>query len=189
MRYQMLDNAGIPPRFQSTDIFSVKALPAEVRKPYLDVVALLMERMCDPVIIVLCGPGGPGKTHIACGLVYQSCMRLRAARYAVTADFFRAIRSQFGTKCGNEESIVNSFASPALLVLDEIQERGETEWEQRTLTNLVDRRYAQLRTTLLITNQMKAEFQRSVGESIASRVRDRGGIVECLWRSVRGALD
>jgi hypothetical protein len=60
-------------------------------------------------------------------------------------------------------------------VIDECQERGETDWENRLLTYIVDKRYAQLRDTVLISNQTKDQFCKSMGSSIISRMQETGG--------------
>jgi DNA replication protein DnaC len=68
-----------------------------------------------------------------------------------------------------------------------MQERGETPWEDRLLTHLIDRRYASEKDTLLITNQSKESFIQSIGPSAASRIVEVGGIVTCDWPSYRKA--
>ena len=70
-------------------------------------------------------------------------------------------------------------------MLDELQERGETPWEDRLLTHVIDRRYAAEKDTLLITNHSKEKFLESIGESVASRLVETGGIVNCSWASYR----
>lgn len=55
-----------------------------------------------------------------------------------------------------------------LLVIDECHQRGETAFEQNTLTNLLDRRYDARKCTILIANQSKAEFSESMGDSVVS---------------------
>jgi len=53
------------------------------------------------------------------------------------------------------------------------------------LFELLNRRYNDLKDTILIANKSKAEFQDYIGPSLASRMNETGGIVECNWPSFR----
>jgi hypothetical protein len=50
---------------------------------------------------------------------------------------------------------------------------------------LLDRRYDNLNSTVLIANQDKAAFAASVGDSIVSRIHETGESIECNWPSFR----
>jgi len=78
------------------------------------------------------------------------------------------------------------FADAVLLVIDEVQERGETEFENQKLTAIIDARYRQQRPTLMIGNyKNKAEFAASISPSIVSRIQECGGAIHCDWPSFR----
>jgi DNA replication protein DnaC len=183
-----LDVAGIPARYREASLNTFDHLPEDVRDTYRRKAEALTELAATPTIIGLCGNRGPGKTYMACALVRRFCGMRRSARYAVTMDYFTAIKSEYGKKDGDEAKIDRLFAKPDLLVLDEIQVRGETEWENRLLTRLIDNRYSELKTTILITNETHDEFLRNVGASVANRINDGGAIIECNWPSLRGRI-
>ncbi len=85
----------------------------------------------------------------------------------------------------SEEDVLLKFRKPDLLVLDEIGKRGETEWENRLLFELLNDRYNDVADTLLISNHKPEEFESSVGPALASRVNETGGIIDCNWESYR----
>lgn len=188
VRQRLTDAAGVPARYAAAQLQTFAGVPEEHREAYKRVAWALRGRLQQAATVALIGERGPGKTHMGCALVNEFNMSLRPAMYAVTLDFFNAIRSEYGKKGGDEARALERFTRPVLLVLDEVQERGESEWENRMLTRVLDQRYADDKATLLISNQERAEFARSVGASVSDRIRDGGGVIECKWPSLRGRV-
>lgn len=149
------------------------------------------DRVCNGLgsgfLFALAGTRGPGKTQIAQQAIAASCRALREARYARAMDVFLSIRESYRKDSARSEGqVVEQFRSPKLLVIDEIQERGETPWEDRILTNLIDKRYGDASDTLLIANLMPEALKESLGASIFDRLRETGGIIKCTWPTFRG---
>jgi len=146
----------------------------------------LKARLGSGFIIVLCGPRGTGKTRLAASCARESALLGKAPWYQTAMGFFLDIKESFDGK-RSEKDVINRYCFPPLLILDEMQERGETPWEDRLLTHLIDRRYGAEKDTLLITNQTKEAFLQSIGESVASRISETGGIAVCKWQSFRNS--
>jgi DNA replication protein DnaC len=153
-------------------------------------------------IIALIGPRGTGKTHMACGVVNTfNCLpgyayaepcgayglhEHRWALYRRAFDIFSEIKQTFSRKDGaTQRDVIDYLARANLLVIDEIQVRSESAWENDVLTNLVDQRYADGRPTVLISNLNYAPFLDCVGDSIASRMLEVGAVKEADWPSFR----
>jgi DNA replication protein DnaC len=153
-------------------------------------------------IIALIGPRGTGKTHMACGLINAfNCnphmayaegfmpSNVHSHRWAVyrrAFDVFSEIKQTFGRKEGQtQRDVTEQLVKSNLLVLDEIQVRAESAWENDLLTNLIDQRYAEFRPTVLISNLNRGPFIECVGDSIASRLMETGGTIEATWPSFR----
>lgn len=152
-------------------------------------------------IVVLYGDRGTGKTFMAYDLAQQSQefpepvfppdefghRKPRPAIYRTAMRAFLEIRDTF--RRGSEKSeleLMDEFAEAALLVIDEIQERGESAFEDQKLTAIIDARYQHCRPTLIIGNYAtKAEFSASVSPSILSRMQEGGGAIHCDWPSFR----
>lgn len=184
----LLKGACIPERYAEASLDDVSRVPLENRAAWLAAATQLHDAVRGGSVVGLCGVRGPGKTHMACALVRDCCCRLIRARYTTAMDIFLAIKSQYSRQGGDEAIAERQFIEPALLVIDEIQVRGETPWEDVRLTHLIDTRYAKKRTTVLITNLTRQKLRESVGDSIASRFFDGGGVIECAWPSLRGRL-
>lgn len=136
-------------------------------------------------LFVAMGTRGTGKTQLGTCLVRAACNASRSAEYVKALDIFIALREAYRKDGPSETSIVDRFISPDLLVIDAMEERGETPFENRLLNHIIDRRYDNLDDTLLITNQSIISFTESVGPSIVSRIHETGDKIVCDWESFR----
>lgn len=159
-------------------------------------------------IVALVGPRGVGKTTIGFQLALErldaawvryldvaqtgqrAALSLPMTPYVKLTDLlarFKALYADFGTV--DPERLIAArerfSRDDALVVIDEIHECDELRATPRLLTDLIDRRYAAKRDTLLITNQTAKQFAESIGDSIYSRLSEHGAILRCEWESWR----
>ena len=160
-------------------------LPEE-RAGWTENLNLLSSRLDEGIMAVLHGPRGTGKTQLACCLIRNACISELSAHYTTAIGFFLHVRAAFGGGPDTERAIIQGYLLPGLLVIDEVHERGYSPWEDRLLGHVVNERYANLRTTILVTNQTAEDAAKNLGESITDRVRECGWFVECDWPSFRG---
>ena len=144
----------------------------------------LTKKIDSGLMIALLGLRGCGKTQLAVELMRESCHLGKSARYTTAMDIFIDIRDAYKLQ-KSERSVLLGFERPSLLVIDEAQERGESSWEDRMLTALIDSRYSQRRDTIIISNLKRDDFLSSMGSSIVSRMIETGGVIECDWPSFR----
>lgn len=132
--------------------------------------------------IILIGDRGAGKTVMA---TYWAGM-LGYGLYTKAFDLFESLKKTFhdDSKVRTHE-VLDRYRKAEFLVLDEVQERKESDWENTTLTNLLDKRYDALKPTVLIANLKPEGLDACLGPSIISRVKETGGIIECNWPSYR----
>lgn len=142
-------------------------------------------RLGSGFLLALLGNRGTGKTQMAQYIAMATCTLQRSVLYARAMTFFLELRATFTDDSQPELSVIQKYQTPRLLIIDEVQERGESEWENRILAHLMDLRYGDMRDTLLIGNQTPGKFRESVGDSIADRLRETGGVIECTWESFR----
>lgn len=141
--------------------------------------------------VLLLGPRGTGKTALAADLA------LRAARsglidesatqqYAVLGELFREEKRGFSSEIERRQSPLDLAARVDLLVLDDIHERFESVWEDREFVLLFDRRYREMRRTILCANFTLHDAQSKIPGNVWSRIVETGVAVECDWPSFRG---
>jgi len=146
----------------------------------------LRQKVGSGFLVCLVGVRGCGKTQLAVELMkFNSRERLKASRYCSAMEFFLAIKGCYSGRKTSEENVLADFRSFPFLVIDEAGRRGETEWEDRMLFELLDKRYGDMTDTLLISNQSIDEFSRVLGASLSSRMNETGGVIECGWEPFR----
>ena len=143
-------------------------------------------------LFLFTGQRGTGKTQMAACLGRLYALHLTYARYIRAADLYMLIKSTFNGE-GDEGQIIQNLSghghagedNPRLLVIDELHDRGGSDWEDRILNQIVDSRYGARLDTILITNDRGGELVSKIGPSIVSRADETGGIIEFPWDSFR----
>ena len=152
-------------------------------------------------IVAMIGDRGPGKTQMAAELAktgdwpqdkveYRQVdgrrVTGRTALYRRAIDLFLDLRHAAKNHVqSSEKEVLAKLADVGFLVLDEFQERGESEWENRIVNNLIDKRYAAGRPTIIIANLSRKELFATLGNSIVDRARENGKSIEFNWPSYR----
>ena len=136
-------------------------------------------------IIPIVGTRGSGKTQLAVEAIRLGCKNHCRCLYTKAMGIFLDIREGMKSKDKSEREALQTFVNPRVLVIDAMEVRGETEFENRVLDYLVDLRYDAGLDTILISNQTREEFGKSLGLSIISRIHESGDIIECKWESFR----
>jgi len=154
----------------------------------------------DGGIIMFYGLRGTGKSRMAYEIAINanlphrmfpastrtSFTKARPAIYRSAMMIFMEIRDTYRKNSElSERQLVKTYSEAALLVIDEVQERGETEFENRKLTAIVDARYADARPTIIIGNYTREQFAANLSDSIIDRVRENGGGINFDWKSYR----
>jgi DNA replication protein DnaC len=158
--------------------------------PGADKARQLLPLALDGSMIVLAGDRGRGKTQIATWLAWQRGQQGKpCGLYAKAFDLFSDVKGTWGKQSADSETkVMDRYKNAAFLCLDECHERGETDWENRTMRNVLDHRYDSCLPTVLIGNWTKAEeIGDSLGASITDRITETGGVVWCEWQSYRVA--
>lgn len=174
---QFFSNSSVPARHKHTVI--------ENAGPWLDAWGRIQALLGEGSIIPIVGTRGSGKTQLAVEAIRKVCQLHRPCLYTKAMGVFLDIREGMKQKDRSEREALQAFIKPSLLVIDAMEVRGETDFENRVLDYLVDLRYDAGLDTILISNQTRKEFGESLGLSIISRVHESGDIIECTWSTFR----
>lgn len=150
---------------------------------------LLKERIDARGSIALLGDRGTGKTQAAVSSIGYCCSKLgKMALYTKAFDVFLSIRNGNNINSSTTElQEVNKYIKPHLLVIDAFEVRGDTDFENRTLDHILDKRYDANKPTIIISNDSQENFLKAVGISIIDRFREKGGIIAFQGKSFRGS--
>jgi DNA replication protein DnaC len=110
------------------------------------------------------------------------------AMYLRAGDMIRRVRGTWRKDSDqSEEEVLNLLGADLdLLIIDEVGVQRGTEDEQMTLFDVLDRRYSELRPTILLTNLGGRAFADFLGPRIMDRLRERAVFVPFRWDSYRG---
>lgn len=135
------------------------------------VVARVMEWLKRPSDgLLLCGPAGTGKTHLAAALT-RACIEVRRpVLFRRAADLFLAIRQSYEHSDFSEDTVLGEYAGAPLLVLDDIGAGALSDFERRATLEILDRRLNALRPTVVTTNWDTDDIRERMDERIASRL-------------------
>lgn len=120
--------------------------------------------------LVLSGPVGVGKTHLAVAIAqYAIEQNSMAAYFAAVPDLMDHLRSSFSP--ASEEGYDDRFEeirTAQLLVLDDLGTENATPWAQEKLYQIINHRYVERLPTVITTNV----DIRKIDDRIASRMLD-----------------
>lgn len=132
------------------------------------------------------GPRGAGKTQAASILLAKNKSDGNSGLYTKSDDIFTKIRCAQSSKSDfTEEQAKHHYRKPYLLVIDAFQVRGETDFENRSLVSIVDKRYDDGKPTVIISNDTQESLLAIVGPDIRDRLLEGGGIITFKSSSFR----
>lgn len=138
--------------------------------------------------MVFLGNVGNGKSHLAVAIMRHILLRGGTALYSTVFEILAKVKATFGKGATKTtEQVVEHYRLPDLLVIDEIGKQTGSDFEIANLFAVIDRRYADEKPMLLLSNVGEPEFKGLLGESIIDRFRSKGGrLVKFNWPSQRG---
>jgi len=121
--------------------------------------------------VVLIGPTGGGKSHIAQAIGHRACRAGHTVYYVAATDLLKQLRAARAD--GSYDRRLLRFTAPALLILDDVGLRPMTGDEPHDLYEIIRRRYER-GATMITTNRAVEELPAIFGEPLlASAALDR----------------
>ena len=89
--------------------------------------------------VMLCGRRGGGKTQLGVEAIRHFCRLGQTAKYARCREIGMSLREAYAPNARiTERQAIAAFTKPRLLVIDEVQERFDTDYERRSFTYMMD---------------------------------------------------
>ena len=135
--------------------------------------------------VLIRGAYGSGKTHMACHIGYHwPGTGKGGVRYQTVCGLLIEIKEQFGQKKTGDSPMVKAM-NTGLLILDELLANTGSTFDQNMIRELVDRRYRNLKPTIILTNLDDAGLIQALDQPTVDRFFDGGCIVTLKGKSQR----
>lgn len=116
--------------------------------------------------VIYNGSTGTGKTR----LVQAMIQTLGFGEYIRAVDISRRVRATYSVSNQSEESAIKKFVDSKCLVIDEVGVQVGTESEKNLISDIIDRRYGDMRPTVICSNLDTKELSESFGERAWDRL-------------------
>ena len=138
--------------------------------------------------LVLCGPSGTGKTHLAIAVAYRAIQNGCEALFTSAAEMIETL--SVATRRGELARTLALYTHPPVLVIDEVGYLTVGGDAANLMFQVVNERYLHRRPMLFTTNKPLAAWglvlhDPDLAEAILDRVLERGRLVELRGASYR----
>jgi DNA replication protein DnaC len=138
--------------------------------------------------LVLCGPSGTGKTHLAVALAYRAIQNGYEALFTSAAVLVESLSA--ATRRGELAEYLSRYTHPHVLVIDEVGYLTVGGDAANVLFQVVNDRYLHGRPMIFTTNKPLAAWglvlhDPDLAEAILDRVLERGRLLELRGASYR----
>lgn len=124
--------------------------------------------------IFLFGSTGSGKTHLAISILKRHLESGRAVRrkivYSPAIEFYAMLKEAMDSKLLDYDLIIGNAIEADLLVFDDLGGEKVSEWSIEVLNRIADKRYCEMRPTIVTSNLAPVEVEKRYGARIASRL-------------------
>lgn len=127
--------------------------------------------------LLLMGPVGVGKTHLAVATVKELIRRMRVrCLFYDFRDLLKEIQDTYNPIAQSSElRVLAPIYDAEVLVLDELGAAKPTTWVQDTMTQIINTRYNQRKATIFTTNYLDQAppAEESLTDRVGARLRSR----------------
>lgn len=168
-----IDQSNVPPRHRDTQL-------SDPHPNWEATFQHLWNKLNTGFIAALVGNRGTAKTQLGTELALAHAGSGFRSWYTTAGDMFDDFKKSF-----DEERIRNllntRYRTARLLVIDEIDKRFNTDFENQTIFQLLDYRYRTGFDTLLLGNIPPEDLCDHLGPSILRRINETAAVFKASW--------
>ena len=184
-RYVKNNKLRLPERFKNKTLLNFTNREVEVE--------LALKAVYAGESLFISGACGTGKTHLACGLTYEwfisQCRWIEVNGekqmssptlpvFLPTTELFLRLKASFDNNRVSELDILDEYSNAKLLIIDDIGVEKITDWSRQVFYTLIDRRYRNMKQTIITSNLYLDEISKNIDDRIVSRLIEMGKIIK-----------
>jgi len=155
--------------FKGYDPITIKA-----KTKALDYVKHIEEYLETGKNLVIEGSGkvGTGKTHLACAVAQGVMQKGIPAQFINVVSMIAEIKENFD---------ISKFVDVELLIIDDLGKEKGTEWVCETIYGIINKRYEQMKPTIITTEKRMSEMTshyEEKGRAILSRISEDFSLIQ-----------
>jgi DNA replication protein DnaC len=188
---RLLEAARIPRRYRHCELsnFEHQVEFRSLAKAHMASLRFVQEYPLETAGLLLTGPIGCGKTHLAVGIVKELIAQKNAAcLFYDYRELLKEIQNSYNSSVQvTEMEVLRPVFDAEVLVLDELGAAKPTEWVWDMVSHILNTRYNDKRTTIITTNYKdlppggaepegrvtRATREETLGDRIGERMRSR----------------
>lgn len=194
---RLLAAARIPARYEHCELENFdthhEGPDRSLSKAKLGIEKFVSEYPVEKVGVLLIGPVGVGKTHLAVGAIKELILKKGVAcLFYDYRELLKEIQNSYNPSVQTTEmEVLRPVFEAEVVVLDELGAVKPTEWVWDTVSHVLNTRYNDKRTTIITTNYLdaaaaaaempsrsfsaaqRAAREESLGDRIGERMRSR----------------
>lgn len=127
--------------------------------------------------LLLTGPVGTGKTHLACAIANELIEKLYSVYFGNVVDIMSFIKSTYSKDSDiTEDEAINIMTDKVdLFIIDDLGKENESSYISSMLYQLINRAYENEKPIIITTNENSIELARKLGnrgQAIVSRITE-----------------
>lgn len=180
--------AKIPSKYAGQKFVAATDDQKFVRKRVIEFREFIVKQPRTWAVLVLAGKMGTGKTLMACEFAESLIKKLSmSVRYVTAQGIIGEIQATYGQEGKNEETEIARFAQYDLLIVDEADAKRSTDNANALINEVINRRYAENKPIVVITNQSLEGLAPFVGDRVVDRLHENAFVCSFNWASARRA--
>lgn len=188
---RLLEAARIPRRYRHCELsnFEHEGPFRSLASAHMAALRFVQEFPLESAGLLLTGPIGSGKTHLAVGIAKELiAQKSTACLFYDYRELLKEIQNSYNDSVQvTEMEVLRPVFQAEVLVLDELGAAKPTEWVWDTVSHILNTRYNDKRTTIITTNYQdlppagaeqegraaRAGREETLGDRIGERMRSR----------------